>query len=134
MFQKAILLVLGIVYSSGILVFMLGGGGHGSYLIYAGAQPAPLGLLIHPMAFVCLASVYKANWNGAFLSLVILHYLSLAVYCVMGGSDELNHTIKIYSQDGLFVIVPAAWYLAGQIILWGIYSYKRSVKNIPDFR
>lgn len=133
MVKSLVPILLGIIYSLGIILFLLGGGGHGSNFSALGIHPLWFGLIFHPILFI-LAFRSKEFWAKLlFLLLIGIHYVSIIIFYYLDGVDEFNYSMKLLEQKPDIVMVPILWYLGGQFLVWMIFLFRLIGKeNLPS--
>src|SRR5215471_6628438 len=130
--------VVGFAYGSILSFLSLGaaGAGHGSLVPFY-LSSAPLGVLRFfgeagfyaafvggaPVVWATFGALVarsgRAKWRRLIQGLALLHYASgFVLIAATGGLDELAYVKRLLRITPEFIVLWAAIYLAGQVVLW----------------
>lgn len=113
-------LLFGLGYTAGyaFLAIAAAAGGHGTFIFFA-----PLLTWVFLLAAVFLSNKCDQLLpRTVFIVLMVLHYAQISVFIrpvFTQGIDE--HTVKMWEQAPVAQILIAAWYFAGQFIIWVLF-------------
>lgn len=117
-------LAFAVIYLTGCIYFAVAtlGGGHGT-LLFLVPLVTVLGFVV---AMLLLGRATTSRMRVSVASLVIFHYLFTLVtaYLVESG-DHFAHTLTVFKYAPSAIVVPAIWYILGNIIFWALFFRSR---------
>ena len=117
------IILFGLIYT--LVYFFLAiqsaGGGHGTFIFFA---PLFTWILLFPALFL-LTRLNRGFINKVlFVVLMLIHYVHIIFFLSPLFSLDIDKgTIKVWEQYPGAILITAAWYLIGQLMIW-IFFYK----------
>ncbi len=113
-------LIVGLVYAVVYLALAFGaaGAGHGTGIFFAAILPYGLGLLFFPFVGSLLGNLKSSRSRVLFLSAAAIHYALVIYYLHLDWIHDLSYVEKMWRYSPGAILLPAALYLFGQVIIW----------------
>lgn len=122
------IILFGLIYTLVYFFLAIGcaAGGHGTLIFFA---PLFTWILLFPALFL-LTRLNRGFINYIlFVVLMLMHYAHIVFFLSPLFSLDIDKgTMKIWEHRPEAILITAAWYLAGQIIIW-IFFYNATRKQ-----
>ena len=116
-------LLIGLVYALVYLAlaFGAGGAGHGTGIFFAAILPDGLGLLFFPTVGFLAGNLKPFLSKVLFLSVLAIHYALVIHFLRSDWASDLSYVEKMWDYSRLSILLPAGFYLFGQVIVWAVF-------------
>jgi hypothetical protein len=116
-------LLIGLVYAVVYLALAVGaeGAGHGTGIFFAAILPYGLGLLFFPTVGFLAGNLKPFFSKVLFLSALAIHYALVINFLRSDWVSDFSYVEKMWNYSQLSILLPAGFYLFGQVIIWAVF-------------
>jgi hypothetical protein len=108
-----------IIYA--VFAFAAAGAGHGTGIFFAAIWPYGLGLLFFPVVGFLAGDLKPFLPKVLFISLLVIHYTLAINFLRLGWTTDLPYIEKMWDNSPLYILLPAGFYLLGQVLIWAAF-------------
>lgn len=115
--------IIGLVYVVAYLALAFGaaGAGHGTGIFFAAILPYGFGLFIFPVVGFLAANLKLFLPKVLFLLALAVHYILVIIFLRVDWVSDFSYVEKMWNYSRLSILLPAGFYLLGQVAIWAIF-------------
>ncbi|HEV7397090.1 MAG TPA: hypothetical protein VGN86_11310 [Pyrinomonadaceae bacterium] len=114
-------LAFGLAYF--FFAFAAAGAGHGTFIFFAALSPYGLGVIAFPALGFLAGDLRPFLSKVIFISLLVIHYTLVIFTLRIPWIRDAAYIDKTWDFSFSDIVVPAALYIAGNVLLWAVFVY-----------
>jgi hypothetical protein len=103
--------------------FAAAGAGHGTFIFFAPMSPYGLGVIVFPALGFLAGNLRPFLSKVFFISLLVVHYTLTIFILRVPWIRDPAYIDKTWAFSPSYIVVPAALYIGGNILLWVVFVY-----------